>query len=256
MNGQCIGKKFLKKWVNEKSCHRAAFCLGETEERRDDIDRCRPALHGEGKLGLTWINDNNLFTGLECEPWRGRGGLDDAAGSDNQHYIGQDGFTHHEGHVVTYEIFSEPDDGRTFEHIAARRERKRFVVKRGLVALEIAFGTTVFPERTMETDHVRVAGAFVKAVDILGDESHAWTTFGPSGQSVMRGIGLAVRDSLPAFAIPFPNEFGIGGKGFGIGKVAEVFVAPVAAFSAKGGHAAFGGHAGPGEDEDLVGMRQ
>ena len=111
-----------------------------------------------------------------------------------------------------------------------------------------------FEELAVHVQDTRRAGLFVEIVDVLRAKEQAVGEFLlQCGHGVVGGVRSGVGGSAAAHGVKIPDRVRVAAPGLRGGDLFETVVAPDSPSIAEGGDAAFGGDAGPGEEEDAVG---
>ena len=95
-----------------------------------------------------------------------------------------------------------------------------------------------FPDGSMEADDVTGAGAFMQAVDILGDEREVIEPTAPARKNFVGLVRLTTRDELTPPLIPLPDKVRVFSKGFGGGEAFGTIGLPVPFLTSERRHAA------------------
>ena len=195
------------------------------------------------------------------------GGMDQGRGADAEKQIavasgGQRGLP-----GVGGQAFAEPDDAGPDRRAAvqARGGRERAAGSRFVLCCIFWRGGGAPPagaaarrvQTAMQMDHAAAAGALMQVVDVLRDQRHRGHLPRQRGDGVMGCVRLGTRHLGAAPFIPTPHQIGLRRKGLRGGERARVEARPQAGQGiAERGDAAFGGHAGSGEDEHVPRPRQ
>ena len=96
----------------------------------------------------------------------------------------------------------------------------------------------------------------LQAIHILGGDDHGHMPF-QRGDCPMTGVNAAARDKRTPPAIPGPDAFRVGGKGFRGGQILRGKLGPQAGLGfAKGRNTGFRRQAGAGQYEQTLTVRE
>jgi hypothetical protein len=87
------------------------------------------------------------------------------------------------------------------------------------------------------------SGTRVQVVHVLRDEQELVCVLRQFRDRFVRCIRLRVADTLPSFAIPFPNQLWIARERFRRREFCRIKIPPVTVFAAKSRNTTFSGHA-------------
>ena len=193
--------------------------------------------------------------GVGGEGDEGGGGVDFAAGADDEHEIGGLGGADAAEPEVLVEHFSEPDDGGAHAAGAFGAVSQGREVGEVQVFDVVAGGVEALVGGEGAVDALDDCGgrgdALVEAVHVLGDEDRVLVALEP-GDGVVGGVGVDRGELRAPPGVPVVDELRFFEEAFLAGELHGVVLAPegVAGGTAEGGDAAVGGDAGPGEDDD------